>query len=63
MKKKGAVVVTLLAVGLVALLGGASQASAHNRVNWYWNAYSAQQSLLDDGIEWADGYEYVEYAR
>jgi hypothetical protein len=55
----------IIAALTVAVGAFAAPATAHNRVNWYWSPASAQQQLLDDGIEWAepDGYEYVESAR
>ncbi|MDX6452758.1 MAG: hypothetical protein QOH16_2807 [Gaiellaceae bacterium] len=32
-----------------------TSASAHNRDRWYWNKYSAETRLQQDGIEWSDG--------
>jgi hypothetical protein len=41
----------------------AGAAGAHNRGSWYWSPALAQSQLIDDGIEWEEGYEYVEAAR
>jgi len=46
-------------IASLVMVGGAT---AHNRSTWYWNHYSAESRLLDDGIEYSDG-TYAEVAR
>ena len=51
-------------MALASLSAGvaAQRASAHN-TSWYWNAYKAQQYLRQQGLEWRQGWDKVEYAR
>lgn len=49
--------VTTLALGFTASAG------AHNRVTFYWSSGLAEHQLVEDGVEWAEGFEYVDSAR
>lgn len=52
----------ILFLAIFASLIFASTASSHNRNTWYWNHFSAEKVLLNDGIEYADG-SYADVAR
>jgi hypothetical protein len=43
------------AIAVIGSLVVPTFAAAHNRDTWYWNKFSAQVRLRDDGIEWSDG--------
>ena len=55
---KRIVCLTVLLAGLIFT----TTASSHNRSTWYWNHFSAELSLMDDGIEYSND-TFAEVAR
>jgi hypothetical protein len=58
MRAKIAIAVSGLALAATPVAGGAP---GHD-TPWYWNRYKAEATLLEDGVEWADG-TYSEVSR
>jgi hypothetical protein len=55
-------VLALGAMVAALLLVPAYAAQAHPG-RWYWNEGRAAGALLQDGIQWSDGYDTITYAR
>ena len=51
----------LVAIVVAAALGTAKTADAHT-TSWFWAPKTAVNTLFDDGLDWTDGHDWMDFA-